>query len=31
MHQNTRNVLTGLVLAAIAIGIFLYTVMNAQP
>jgi hypothetical protein len=31
MQQNKRNILTGLILAAIAIGIFLYTVMNAQP
>lgn len=28
--QNKRNVLTGLILAAVAIGIFLYTVFNAQ-
>jgi hypothetical protein len=31
MQQNKRNILTGLILAAIAIGIFLYTVMNAHP
>jgi hypothetical protein len=29
--QNKRNIVTGLILAAIAIGIFLYTVMNASP
>jgi hypothetical protein len=29
--QNKRNILTGLILAAIAISIFLYTVMNAHP
>jgi hypothetical protein len=29
--QNKRNILTALILAAIAIGIFLYTVLNAQP
>lgn len=31
MQQDKRNILTGLILAAIAIGIFLYTVMNASP
>lgn len=31
MQQKKRNILTGLILAAIAIGIFLYTVMNAGP
>lgn len=29
--QNKRNIITALILAAIAIGIFLYTVMKAQP
>lgn len=29
--QNRRNIVTGLILAAIAIGIFLYTLMNAHP
>lgn len=29
--QNKRNIVTGLILAAIAIGIFLYTLMKAQP
>jgi hypothetical protein len=29
--QNKRNLYTGLILASIAIGIFLYTVMNAHP
>ena len=31
MQQDKRNILTGLILAAIAIGIFLYTVMKASP
>jgi hypothetical protein len=31
MQQNKRNILTGLILGAIAIGIFLYTLMNAHP
>lgn len=31
MQQNQRNILTGLILAAIAIGIFLYTLMKAGP
>jgi hypothetical protein len=29
--QNKRNIITGLILGAIAVAIFLYTVMNAQP
>lgn len=31
MQQNKRNLVTALILAAIAIGIFLYTLMNASP
>ncbi len=31
MQQSKRNILTGLILAAIAIGIFVYTMMNANP
>jgi hypothetical protein len=29
--QNKRNIQTGLILAAIAIGIFVYTLMKAHP
>ncbi len=31
MQRNKRNMVTGWILAAIAIGIFLYTLMNASP
>ena len=29
--QNKRNLVTGLILGAIALGIFVYTLMNAHP
>ena len=29
--KNKRNIVTGLLLAVIPVGIFLYTVFNASP